>query len=110
MTDLILSTQPAPDGAVLTVAGDLDYVSAASLRAAVEAVVLRPGQILTLDLAGLTFCDSSGITALIAIRNHAQARKADIVLTNTPAATVRVLRFVGLDQIFRIHSATEADG
>lgn len=105
MTILNITTQPTSDGAELMIAGDLDYDSANKLRAAIQAVTLRPGQTLTLNLAALTFCDSSGIAALIAARNHAQAQSADTVLSNTPAATVHILRFVGLDQIFRIHPA-----
>ena len=105
MTDLDLITRTTPDGTVLAVVGDLDFDSTATLRAMVEAIALSPGQTLTLDLAGLDFCDSTGITALIAARNHAQAQEAEIVLTNTPAHTLRVLRYVGLDQILRIQSA-----
>jgi anti-sigma B factor antagonist len=106
MTELNLTTQQTPDGVVLAVNGDLDYDNAGVFRALVQTVNLQSGQTLTLDLAALTFCDSSGITALVAARNHVQADKADIVLINTPANTVRVLQFVGLDQIFRIHPAT----
>ncbi|MGJ5830031.1 STAS domain-containing protein [Streptomyces ossamyceticus] len=61
---------------------------------------LRPGQRLVLDLAGLTFCDSSGITALIAARSHAHAAEVDIALAAVPAHTLRILRLVDLDQIF----------
>jgi anti-sigma B factor antagonist len=109
MSDLNITTRPTPNGTELMVAGDLDYVSADTLRAAAQAVTLRPGQTLTLNLAALTFCDSSGITALIAARNHAQAQSADTALINTPTATVHILRFVGLDQIFRIHPADALD-
>ena len=107
MTDLNLTTRSTPDGAVLAIVGDLDYDTTATLRAAVEAIVLRPGQTLTLDLAGLDFCDSTGITALITAHNHAEAQEANAVLANTPAHTVRVLNFVGLDQILRIHAAPD---
>lgn len=77
----------------------------------VAALPLRPGQDLVLDLAGMEFCDSSGITALIAARNHAHAARAGIALAAVPAHTLRVLRMVGLDQIFPIlpHSPA-ADG
>ena len=109
MTDLILTTRATPEGAVLTVAGDLDHDSNAALRVAMGAITLEPGQTLTLDLAGLTFCDSSGITALIAVHNLAQAQGAKTVLVDTPASTVRILRFIGLDQIFQIHPAAEDD-
>lgn len=110
MTDLTVTTNSTAAGPVLAVAGDLDFDTAAALRAAVAALALLSGQTLTLDLAALTFCDSSGIAALIAARNHAQTQGADTVLANTPADTVRVLRFVGLDQIFHIQAGAASAG
>ncbi|MYS20266.1 anti-sigma factor antagonist [Streptomyces sp. SID4948] len=107
MTALILTTRATAEGAVLAVAGDLDHESADRFRAAADTVTLEPGQLLTVDLAALTFCDSTGITALIAARNHTQAQDAGIVLTGVPAATLRILRMLGLDQIFSIHPAPE---
>ncbi|MEV4861806.1 STAS domain-containing protein [Streptomyces ossamyceticus] len=87
-------------GPVLEIIGELDYSNATRLRELL--LTLRPGQRLFLDLAGLTFCDSSGITALIAARGHAHAAQADIALAAVPAHTLRILRLVGLDQIFAL--------
>ena len=108
-TALTLTTRPIPTGAVLTVAGDLDHDSAGQLRAAVDAIVLRPGDLLTVDLTDLAYCDSTGITALIAARNHTHAHGADIALTAVPSTTLRILGILGLDQLFPIYPATEAD-
>jgi anti-anti-sigma regulatory factor len=49
------------------------------------------------------FCDSSGLAALIAARSHAHGAQADIALAAVPPHTLRVLRIVGLDQIFPLH-------
>ncbi|MFE7775170.1 hypothetical protein ACFU5O_14950 [Streptomyces sp. NPDC057445] len=40
-------------------------------RALRPGLALRPGRQLVIDLARLTFCDTSGITVPIAARNHA---------------------------------------
>ncbi|MET9844827.1 STAS domain-containing protein [Streptomyces ossamyceticus] len=89
-------------GPVLEIIGELDYSNATRLRELLLTLTLRPGQRLFLDLAGLTFCDASGITALIAARGHAHAAQADIALAAVPAHTLRILRLVGLDQIFAL--------
>ncbi|MEU2424975.1 STAS domain-containing protein [Streptomyces sp. NPDC007851] len=102
MSHLNITVRDATTGPVLGVLGELDHITAARLRDRVAELTLRPGQRLVLDLAGMEFCDSSGITALIAARNHAQAARADIALAAVPARTLRVLRMVGLDQIFAI--------
>ncbi|WP_159041658.1 STAS domain-containing protein, partial [Streptomyces aureus] len=54
------------------------------------------------------FCDSSGINALIAARNHAHSVGAEIALAAVPANALRVLRLVGLDQVFPLHPDAES--
>lgn len=108
MSQLHISTRDAVTGPVLEISGALDYRHATDLRERVTALPLRPGQRLVLDLAGMDFCDSSGITALIAARHHAHAARADIALAAVPANTLRVLRIVGLDQVFPLHPDSDA--
>ncbi|GGQ23774.1 STAS domain-containing protein [Streptomyces mutabilis] len=108
MNPMRITTRDAATGPVLGIFGDLDYTTVGELRERLTALTLRPGQRLVLDLAGMTFCDSSGITALIAARNHADAFHADIALAAVPANTLRVLRMVGLDQIFPLHPDSDA--
>jgi anti-sigma B factor antagonist len=108
VTDLTITMKDAAPGPVLGVAGELDYATAPRLRETVGALDLRPGQELTLDLRDLRFCDSSGISAVLAARNAALTAGADIVLAAVPAHTLRVLRVIGLDQVLRIHPAPPA--
>jgi anti-sigma B factor antagonist len=107
MTPLHITHHDAADGPVLRVAGELDYEQAAALRRQVESLALEPGQVLNLDLSDLQFCDSTGITALLAARQHAQAADGDIVLTAVPPTLLRVLAMVGLDQIFTLRDGGE---
>ncbi|MEV6839746.1 STAS domain-containing protein [Streptomyces sp. NPDC051133] len=100
MSPLKITIRDASTGPVLEIIGELDYGTAPRLREQVTALTLQPGRRLVLDLGGMEFCDSSGITALIAARNHAHAAQADIALAAVPAHTLRVLRIVGLDQVF----------
>ncbi|WP_328417743.1 STAS domain-containing protein [Streptomyces violaceus] len=58
----------------------MDYDQAPELRRQVDQLPLTPGQCLVLDLSGLECCDSTGITALLAARQHALAAGAGIVL------------------------------
>ncbi|PYC74528.1 anti-anti-sigma factor [Streptomyces tateyamensis] len=103
MSPLTTTHHATATGPVLRVGGDLDYEHAPALREHVERVVLTPGQCLTVDLSDLQFCDSSGITALLAARRHTQAAGAALVLAHVPANTLRILAIVGLDQVFTIH-------
>ncbi|MDL5199210.1 STAS domain-containing protein [Streptomyces sp. ALI-76-A] len=103
MSPLKITSREAVTGPVLEIHGELDYAHAAELRDLLTTLTLQPGQRLVLDLAGMDFCDSSGITALIAARHHADAAQADVALAAVPARTLRVLRMVGLDQVFPLH-------
>ncbi|MFF4399788.1 STAS domain-containing protein [Streptomyces sp. NPDC001480] len=102
MTPLNITPGDTETGPVLHVAGELDHARAAALRRHIEHLALEPGQCLTLELSGLEFCDSTGITTLLAARQHAQAADADIVLAAVPPALLRVLTIVGLDQVFTL--------
>lgn len=108
MNPLRTTTRDAVTGPVVEIFGDLDYATADELRALVTALALRPGQRLIVDLTGMKHCDSSGLTALLAARNHAHAARADLALAGVPARTLRILRIVGLDQVFPFHPGSDA--
>ncbi|MCM2425035.1 STAS domain-containing protein [Streptomyces sp. RKAG337] len=106
MSALTISFRDAATGPVLEITGDLDYATAPELRTALGNLSLKAGELLVLDLAGLEFCDSSGITTLLAARNLAMEQSSGIALAAVPANTARILRIVGLDRVFTIHPDT----
>ncbi|WP_405550499.1 STAS domain-containing protein [Streptomyces sp. NBC_01171] len=103
MSPLNITHHDAVTGPVLHVAGDLDYAQAIALREQVESFALSPGQNLVIDLSDLEYCDSTGLTVLLAARQRAQTAGADMALAAVPADTLRILNITGLDQIFTIH-------
>ncbi|MEU1086637.1 STAS domain-containing protein [Streptomyces sp. NPDC005576] len=102
MSLLTITTRDAATGPVLGIIGDLDYATAPELRDALEGLSLAAGQQLVLDLAGLEFCDSSGISALLSARILAVEQGARIALVEVPANTARILGILGLDQVFAL--------
>ncbi|MFD9618298.1 STAS domain-containing protein [Streptomyces virginiae] len=103
-----MSTRTTSAGPVIELVGDLDHHSAAQVRGLLSELAVEEGRQLVIDLGGLTFCDSSGITVLIAARNHALAARASIALAAVPERVVRILRIVGLDQVFPVHPTAQA--
>ncbi|MFJ1600308.1 STAS domain-containing protein [Streptomyces sp. NPDC088261] len=112
MNPLGVRTRGSTAGPVLELAGDLAYDSAPRVRDLLPTLVLEPGQQLLIDLGGLTFCDSSGITVLIAARNHALAARATLALAAVPDHVARILRLVGLEPVLpsypTVQDATES--
>lgn len=104
---LSVNTRTTTAGAVIELAGELDHHTAPGVRTALAALDLHTGQQLVLDLGGLTFCDSSGITMIIAARNHAIAAHAHIALAAVPERVTRVFRIVGLHQVFPTHPTAQ---
>jgi len=105
---LTLTTGTTPSGPVIELAGDLDHASAQQVRDTLPRLDLRAGQQLIVGLGALTFCDSSGITVLLAARNHALASGGTIVLAAVPAMTSRILSIAGLDAVLPAYRTAEA--
>ncbi|MGW6210488.1 STAS domain-containing protein [Streptomyces sp. NPDC055109] len=104
MSHLTITTRSVATGPILEITGDLDYDSAPDLRESVNNLTLTSGQLLILDLAGLEYCDSSGLTVLLAARNLADERGADMALAAVPDNTTRILSITGLDRVFTIYT------
>jgi anti-anti-sigma factor len=107
-TRLTVHTRTTPAGPVIELIGALDHHSTPDVRTLLPRLPLSSGQQLVLDLARLTFCDSSGITVLIAARNHALAADASVVLVAVPDSVSRTFRMVGLEQVFSIQPTSQA--
>ncbi|WP_326673031.1 MULTISPECIES: STAS domain-containing protein [unclassified Streptomyces] len=103
MSRLTITARDSATGPVLGIVGDLDHATAPELRRVVDSLPGIRGRLLVLELAGLEFCDSSGITALLAARNLATEKSGDIALAAVPANTARILRIIGLDRVFTLH-------
>ncbi|MFB6677988.1 STAS domain-containing protein [Streptomyces sp. NPDC056390] len=108
MSQLRIRTRTTPSGPVIELAGELDHDSAPEIRDLLPNLPIRYGQQLVVDLGGLTLCDSSGITALIAARNIALAAHSTIVLAAVPDLVSRILSIVGLDQVFPTRPTAQA--
>jgi anti-sigma B factor antagonist len=84
---------------LLEVFGELDLETADELRDAGIKALSPYGGTVRIDLAGVTFMDSTGLAALIQIRQ--QAGDAHRVLVQNPRPNVqRILAITGLDKLF----------
>lgn len=87
------------DGSTLVVAGDLDAASAPMLVGAAEEK--RPLSGLTIDAGGLSFVDSAGLRALLAVRGMVAAdADAPTRLAHVGRDLRRLLEICGLVDAF----------
>lgn len=101
--DLVPITEQE-DASQLVLTGDFDVATAPGLRAAGARAVEKVGAggTLSIDMAGVTFIDSSGLGALVAIHNAARSAEASVVLVAVPAPIARLLSLTGLDDTFHV--------
>lgn len=85
----------------IVVAGELDVDSARELRKAGRHALAEPDCTrLVLDLSAVDFIDSSGIGALVELRNLAVAKQIGLELHDPSPRVVEVLRLTALDGVF----------
>lgn len=97
---LTISTRADHRGPIIELAGELDFAGAPRVLALLPGLTLRAGLLLVLDLRALTFCDSRGITVLIAAHHRAAAAGASLTLVAVPADIARTLRLLGVERLF----------
>jgi anti-anti-sigma factor len=91
-------------GARLAVIGEIDAATAPLLDAKITEAARSGASEVVLDLGGLAFIDSSGLSVLVA--NHKRLSDAGCVLVveGPPPAALRLFEISGLDQLLTIRS------
>jgi anti-sigma B factor antagonist len=83
-------------GARLVVAGEVDTSSVDEFRAGLDAVLDHHSAMLTVDLAGVSFLDSRGISALVDAYHRAADNAAGLRVINCQSPVRRVLDVTGI--------------
>ena len=88
----------------VTFVGDLDLAGASKLmERALPLLDREEGRQMTLDLAGVEFCDSSGITALVELHKRSAERGSQLRVVNMQPAVRRVVvDFAGLGDYLNV--------
>ncbi|MFJ9809054.1 STAS domain-containing protein [Streptomyces sp. NPDC101158] len=98
MNDLVITTREGPADTVVTVSGEMDLASCPALE---EATRLAPphGAPLCLDLAEVTFMDSSGLNFLLILQRRLAKSGSRLVLRGLQEGPMRVLTLTGADAV-----------
>jgi stage II sporulation protein AA (anti-sigma F factor antagonist) len=106
---LNIRTAGHDDIVVVTLAGEIDHDNRGVLHDALQDCAERSGRIV-LDLSGVSFMDSTGISVLLAASQTVRERPGGWLRIAAPSGPVlRVLQLVGLDTVLAVHpSVAEA--
>ena len=99
---------PGTSGAtVLALAGELDLGSIGALKEAVGHRLTAEAHVV-LDLAGLTFCDSTGLGAFVALHRQARSTGARFALAAPRRRIADLFTLSGIDQVIAVYDSVEA--
>ncbi|GHH45143.1 STAS domain-containing protein [Streptomyces candidus] len=92
----------------VTLAGELDLDTAFHVRDTVAACLVKQPTEVRLDLTGVSFCDCSGLNALLAVRSSALRAGVGLRVEGIGTQPARLLALIGADGLFaeRASSAT----
>ncbi len=93
------------DCAVVVLGGEVDLSWSAQVRREVLGALERAPRV-AVDLAQVSYIDSSGIAALVEGFQNARGRGQPFELVNVSAPVLAVLRLARLDRVFAIRAST----
>ena len=88
------------EGVSLGLVGDFDMSAVEYFQSSVEEVVKTDGDVVVVDLAALTFIDSSGLSALIEMRRRLAVEGRELRVANVSAPAARVFELTALTDVF----------
>jgi anti-sigma B factor antagonist len=98
---LELSCQADADGnQVVTVTGELDIATAEQAYSYISGVIDDWPVPVSVDVAGLTFCDASGLGVLARAARHARQAGRQLRLISARPSLLKIMRITGLDRTF----------
>jgi anti-anti-sigma factor len=91
-----------PEGRVLAVVGELDLATAGDLRRELDTLIADAGPHVYLDLAGVTFFDSSSVAVLIEANQCAGSRGVLLTIDRPSTPCRLVFELLGLAEVLEI--------
>jgi anti-sigma B factor antagonist len=102
----VRSSSPDAGQCVIRIAGEVDLEHSAELAAlGRDALGTDAGlHTLVIDLADVTFMDSTGVGALIEIHAAAMAADVQVCIRHAPPVVTKILQITGLAAMFRVEN------
>jgi anti-sigma B factor antagonist len=106
--ELTLTVRTVGDRSVLDVVGEVDVYSAPELRERLSEQLSAASPSLIVNLADVTFLDSTGIGTLVAGLNRAVQFGGTLTLVSDHDRILKLFRITGLDSVFTICPSVDA--
>lgn len=93
---------PGSYDSVVKVGGEVDLLTAPRFRQTLDEVLRDRPRTVTIDMADVSFFDSSGINVLVDAFKTGRTMDVELMIHAPSTTVVRVLTLTGLDQVFHI--------
>jgi anti-sigma B factor antagonist len=103
--DLEMEHSVIGDWMVLTVAGEVDLNTAPQLKERINALIAQGHANLVVDLEGVEFMDSTGLSALVSGLMRTSEGGGGMAVVCTRPQVLRLLALTGLDQVLKVHGS-----
>lgn len=105
----VKTAEVGDDAFVVTVTGEADLHTVPELDRALQGVLELGGVSAAVDLADVTFIDSTALSVLLHRQRQLRARGGDLVIVTADRRVLRTFEITGLDRLFTIEQRL-ADG
>jgi anti-sigma B factor antagonist len=107
--DLLIDVLDTASPTVMRLVGELDTVTAPRLRQELVALVEAGETRVVVDLASLTFVDSTGLGALVGGLKRFRAASGDLVLESPTPSVRKAWEITGLTSVVTIENKARSD-
>ncbi len=96
-----------PDVAVVEVTGEVDSMHAELFRERLVSLVTGPIRHLIVNLADLTYINSSGLGALVAAYRRVRALDGSVKICSARGSITEVIKLIRLDKIIDVYDSED---
>ena len=90
----------------VTVMGEIDAASAPPLQQRLDEIIESTSGAVVLNMSGVSFIDSTGLSALLNIRQHLVGHQRALTLRDVSAPTRQLLELTGLGPLLGVDETT----
>lgn len=97
------STEKSGEKLRIRLHGEIDHHNAAEVRTRIDRVLeTEQPAVFYFNLAGVTFCDSSGLGLVMGRMRKCAALDAALIVESPSEAVLKILNIAGMDKLIRI--------
>jgi anti-sigma B factor antagonist len=103
--DLTVSTREESGRTVVAAAGEVDVYTAPTLDAELTRAVDSGATAVVVDLSGVDFLDSTGLSVLVKALERLRERDGSLAVVVAAERVAKVFRITGLDEMLSLHAS-----